>query len=234
MLRSLRRGVAATRESRRLSATARAVRRRGLTYLQPERLVALERACREVNERRIPGDFVEAGVALGGTAILLATHMGPDRRFHGYDVFGMIPPPGDSDDAKSHERYAVIASGRSVGIDGGTYYGYIPDLYDRVVANFEQFGLAVGDRVLLHEGLFEETLHPSAPVALAHVDSDWFEPVATCLARLAPRMSPGGAILVDDYNDYRGCRRAVDEFLSTTSAFRLEDRSSNALLRRTG
>ncbi len=233
MLRSLRRRVAATRESWRLSPTARAVRRRGLTYLEPARLGILERSCREVNERRIPGDFVEAGVALGGTGIVLATHMGPNRRFHGYDVFGMIPPPSKRDDAKSQARYEVIASGRSEGIDGDTYYGYIAELYERVAANFAEYGLPLGDRVVLHPGLFEDTLHPTVPVALAHVDSDWYDPVRTCLERLERCVSRGGLIVVDDYHDYGGCRKAVDEFLKSAPHFRFEDANANILLRRT-
>lgn len=232
MLRSLRQRVATARQSRRLSPTARAVRRRGLTYLEPARLEVLERCCREVNERRVPGDFVEAGIALGGTGIVLATHMGPTRRFHGYDVFGMIPPPGDRDDAKTHARYEIIASGRSAGIDGDVYYGYIADLYERVVANFAEFGLPPGNRVVLHQGLFEDTLHPTTPVALAHVDSDWYDPVRTCLERLGCCVSPNGLIVVDDYYDYGGCRQAVDEFMESAPHFRFEEANTNVLLRR--
>jgi asparagine synthase (glutamine-hydrolysing) len=200
--------------------------------LEPDRLQVLERGCHEVNERRIPGDFVEAGVALGGTGIVMATHMGTKRRFHGYDVFGMIPPPGERDDAKTHARYDSILSGRSEGIDGGTYYGYMADLYERVEANFADFGVPPGDRVVLHKGLFEDTLHPTAPVALAHVDSDWYDAVRTCLERLGPSVSRGGLIVIDDYYDYAGCRHAVDEFINSATHFRFEDAKANVLLRR--
>ena len=49
---------------------------------------------RHVVRRGVHGDFVEAGIALGGSAIVLARLMGADRRFHGYDVFGMDPGAG--------------------------------------------------------------------------------------------------------------------------------------------
>ena len=68
----------------------------------------------------------------------------------------------------------------------------------------------------LKRGLFEDTLHPTGPVALAHVDSDWYEPVRLCLSRIAPHVPQGGLIVLDDYHDYGGCRQAAAEFLPST------------------
>jgi asparagine synthase (glutamine-hydrolysing) len=144
------------RDERNLSDIARRVRSRKLTYLSPSRLRTLETLARQVPD----GDFLECGVALGGSAILLAHHAGVGRRFHGYDVFGMIPPPGDNDPPEAHERYRTIASGESSGLGGERYYGYRDDLYEEVAAAFSEFGVPVdGDRVQLHRGLFEDTLH---------------------------------------------------------------------------
>src|SRR4051794_31256561 len=88
-LTAMFRALKARRLHRGLSPVARAVRERRLTYLRPERLRALERCAARVNRERVAGDFLEAGLALGGSAIVLAAHMGAGRRFHGYDVFGM-------------------------------------------------------------------------------------------------------------------------------------------------
>lgn len=55
----------------------------------------------------------------------------------------MIPPPGEGDDVRSHERYAEIKDGRSKGIGGETYYGYVDDLYARVCDSFRA-GSAAG------------------------------------------------------------------------------------------
>jgi asparagine synthase (glutamine-hydrolysing) len=220
-------------EDRRLSPVARAVRERRLTYLRVERLRALERCASRVNRKRVAGDFLEAGLALGGSAIVLAASMGSGRRFHGYDVFGMIPPPSERDPPEVHERYATIASGRSQGIRGDTYYGYRDDLYEHVTRTFAAFGMPVGDRVQLYKGLFEETLHPDGPIALAHIDSDWFDPVDLCLRRIAPHLSPGGAMVLDDYDDYGGCRAAADGFLAEHDEFALMRLGSNvAVVRR--
>ena len=88
---------------RTLSQTTKAVVRDKLTYLSPARLHRLEKALRHVRSRQIPGDIVEFGIALGGSTVILAKAAGADgRSFHGFDVFGMIPPPtSDKDDARA-------------------------------------------------------------------------------------------------------------------------------------
>jgi len=221
MLSTLKDRLARYRGERHLSPVSREVRARRLTYLSPHRLRTLERCAAEVNTRGVDGDFVEAGVALGGSAVVLAATMGDDRRLHAYDVFATIPPPGANDPPEAHERYATIAAGASDGIGGEPYYGYRPDLREHVARTFAAFDMPVGDRIRLHQGLFEDTLHPDAPVALAHVDSDWHDPVATCLRRLAPHLSHGGFIVLDDYDDYGGCRDATDAFLAEHRGFAL-------------
>jgi O-methyltransferase len=221
MLSKLKDRLARYRAERQLSPISREVRARRLTYLSPHRLRTLERCAAAVEDRGVAGDFLEAGVALGGSAVVLGAAMGPGRRLHAYDVFATIPPPGEHDPPEAHERYATIVAGSSTGIDGDVYYGYRPDLREHVTRTFEEFGMPVGDRVRLHEGLFEDTLHPEAPVALAHVDSDWHDPVATCLRRIAPHLSRGGFIVLDDYDDYGGCRDATDAFLAEERRFAL-------------
>jgi hypothetical protein len=72
--------------------------------------------------------------------------------------------------------------------------------------------------VELIQGLFQETIEGDDPVALAHLDGDWYESTKVCLERIAPRLSPGGRIVIDDYDAWSGCKTAVDEFLATPAA----------------
>jgi len=44
-------------------------------------------------------------------------------------------------------------------------------------------------------------------------DVDWYDPVKTCLDRIWPHLIVGGVIILDDYQDWGGCRKATDEFL---------------------
>lgn len=204
--------------TRRLRRDTRAVLRDRLTYLSPQKLHRLEDALAAIERDGIAGDILEFGVALGGSAIILAGHAQNGRNFHGFDVFAMIPPPtSDKDDDKSRERYEVIHSGRSTGIGGDEYYGYRDGLFEDVKASFARHQRPIdGRNIHLHKGLFEETW-PKASVervAFAHIDCDWYDPVKYCLEAVATKLSPGGILLIDDYNDYGGARIAVDEFIA--------------------
>jgi asparagine synthase (glutamine-hydrolysing) len=235
MLHSLKRRTSRWIDQMRLSATARRIRAERLTYLPVRKLVRIESALAEVRRNNVPGDVMEFGVALGGSAILLAQAAGEGRRFFGLDVFAMIPPPtSEKDDAKSKDRYQIIAAGQATGFGDDPYYGYRDDLYEHVSAQLARFGTPVdGRRINLVKGLFEETL-PTLDVgriAFAHIDCDWYDPVRYCLHETARRLAPGGVIVIDDYNDYAGCRAAVDEFLAQNGDFDVEP-GLNPILRR--
>ncbi len=138
-----------------------------------------------------------------------------------YDAFGMIPPPGPGDGPDAHARYAVIASGRSSGVGDEVYYGYRQDLQAEVAANLAAHGQP---DVRLVPGFFADTLRPSGPVAVAHIDADWYASVMTCLERIGPVLVVGGRFVLDDYDQWSGCRSATDEFLADNPSFRAERR----------
>ena len=234
-LPSIRRRFDNWMQFRRLSPVARQVHAEKKTYLSVRKLVRLEAAQAEIDDARVPGDIIEFGIALGGSTVLLARQAARGRSFFGLDVFGMIPSPNpDKDDVKSLERYRTIASGAATGIGGDVYYGYHGDLYRQVSELLARHGTPVnGITVNLVKGLFQDTL-PALELrtlALAHVDCDWYDPVRFCLEETARRMPVGGVIIVDDYNDYAGCRLAVDEFLATHREFEF-DAGPNPILRR--
>jgi asparagine synthase (glutamine-hydrolysing) len=74
--------------------------------------------------------------------------------------------------------------------------------------NFAACGFpADGSRIFLIQGSFEETL-PGAgnrPIALAHIDCDWCEPVAFCLDHVYPRH-----LRIDDNNNHFSARVEFD------------------------
>lgn len=238
MLRKLTRRIAKACRKATLPPIVRSIKAERLTYLSFAKLARLQKCLRRIEVAQVPGALLEFGVALGGSAVLIAQHAHPGRRaFHGFDVFGMIPPPAsDKDDARSRERYEVIAAGRSPGICGDTYYGYRTDLYGQVLATFARYGRPVdGETVALHRGLFETTWsafrHPR--VAFAHIDCDWYDPVRFCLEAVAPLLASGAIVVLDDYNDYGGCRTATDEFLaSRPGAFEVRAGANLVLVRR--
>lgn len=196
------------------------VRSDHLTYLNERSLRDLADAVQEAEDEHRPGEIIEAGTALGGSAIVMALAKSPKRRMTVYDAFEMIPPPSDKDGDDVHERYAKIRQGRSKGIGGETYYGYRDNLLGEVTASFERYGVPVdSSNVELVKGYFEDTLRDSGLVALAHLDADWYESTMTCLQRIEPNLVPGGRLVIDDYGTWSGCTRAVDEYFARREGY---------------
>jgi len=211
------------------------VRAEHLTYLKPAGLRELAAVVRDAETARLPGLLIEAGTALGGSAIVMAAAKDPERPFRVYDVFGMIPAPGEEDGADVHARYADIAGGRARGVGGATYYGYRDDLLGEVTASFDRLGVPVEEHhVELIQGLFADTLEVDGPVAVAHLDGDWYESTMTCLTRIAPHVVPSGRIVLDDYYQWSGCRTAVDEYFDGRDDFAFEHRSKLHVVRAPG
>lgn len=211
MIKSIR-GKLTERFARKI---VRAVRADSLTFLEPEALLDLFTTIRDYERQHQPGVLLEAGCAAGGSAIVMAAAKSKDRRLYVYDVFGMIPPPSDKDESDVHKRYSVIRAGDAEGIGGRKYYGYEKDLLSKVKENFKRHELPVQQNaVQLIQGLFGDTLHVTEPVLLAHIDGDWYESVLVCLQRIEPMLVPGGALVIDDYFAWSGCRKAVDEFFA--------------------
>jgi hypothetical protein len=203
-----------------------------LTYLKRDHLRDLASIVLDIEDRRMPGLVVEAGTARGGSAIVMAAAKAAERPMKVYDVFGMIPPPTERDGPDVHRRYEAIVGGEARGVGGDTYYGYRDDLYAEVTDSFTRLGVPVDEHnVELIQGLFEDTIDLDEPVALAHLDGDWYESTMTCLERIAPLVVPGGRIVLDDYYAWSGCRTAVDEYFSGRDEFRLERRAKLHVVR---
>ena len=78
--------------------------------------------------------------------------------------------------------------------------------------------------VELVQGLFEDTLAIDEPVALAHLDGDWYASTMTALTRIAPWLTVGGRLVIDDYDTWSGCRTAVEEYFAGRPGYRFERR----------
>lgn len=166
------------------------------------RLKSLFDSVREVDAAGVHGALVECGTARGGSAAVMglaSTRSGIERMLWAFDTFDGLPPPTIEDpDFTEAVRYTGQCRG---------------ELHE-VQALFTKLGLA--ERARLIPGLFADTLPitETGPIAVLHIDGDWYESVRVSLHHLYARVSPGGVIQVDDYGRWLGARRAVDEFLA--------------------
>lgn len=185
------------------------------TMTRPVRAKALWRICRQVLQTNVAGDFVECGVWRGGSAGLMGLAMrkfskSPARKLHLYDSFEGLPAPSKHD-GEIAERYWQTTTTP------------LHDSSERCVAGIATVRTLLFDSlrlqpetVVIHQGWFQETLadlsEGPSKIAVLRLDGDWYESTKVCLEALYARVSPGGAVILDDYYCWEGCRAATDEF----------------------
>jgi O-methyltransferase len=161
----------------------------------------LELICRETRDLRFPGDVAELGVCRGDFGWLMSTYL-HGRRVHLFDTFEGF-----------EESDMRIDEGR---VD--TFINFAATDSDRVRARFSD--AAVVD---LHIGPFPATAAAVADdvrFALVSIDADLYAPVLAGLRWFYERLSPGGYVMVHDYNNaaFAGARVAVREFQQASGA----------------
>jgi O-methyltransferase len=174
------------------------------TMIGRKRLENLHECVATAVTEGVPGDLIETGVWRGGASILmrgvLAAYGAGGRTVWVADSFDGLPPP----DA---ERYPADAGDRHHEVD------FLAVPLAEVRANFAKYDL-LDDQVRFLPGWFRDTL-PAAPIerlAVLRLDGDMYESTWDALTALAPKVSPGGFVIVDDYNAVPGCRKAVDDY----------------------
>ena len=91
-------------------------------------------------------------------------------------------------------------------------------------------------RVRICRGVFPESTNTLGDLTfcLVSIDCDLHDPILAGLRYFWPRLSPGGYIMVHDYNNalYKGAKNAVDTFCSETGTFPipLTDSAGSAIL----
>lgn len=80
-------------------------------------------------------------------------------------------------------------------------------------------------------GPYEETLAAEGELALAHLDCKEYSLMRVLLERLAPRLVPGGQLIIDDYRTREECRQAVDDYFRGKGGFQLVRKSRLHVIR---
>jgi O-methyltransferase len=161
----------------------------------------------------VEGDFLEAGVYRGGTALLLRRILdrrpGP-RRLHLFDTFAGMPQTDPSRDRHRHHDFRDTSVEAASGFVGRE------------------------DKNLYHQGLIPETFNgiEESRFVFSHIDVDIYRSVRDCCIFVYPRTVNGGIILFDDYGfpSCPGARQAVDEFFADKPEFPIILRTGQAVI----
>ena len=154
----------------------------------------------------VAGDLIETGVWRGGTTIFMKAVLvaleDRTRKVWVADSFQGLPKP-DAD------QYPA-----DTGLDL-TVHPELSASVDEVKANFARYGL-LDDQVRFLVGWFKHTLAvaPIEHLAVMRLDGDMYESTMDALTALYPRLSVGGYVIIDDYNNayLEACRQAVSDF----------------------
>ena len=154
--------------------------------------------------REVDGDIVECGVSIGHGALLFhlfSEYVGKPRTYWGFDSFEGFPDPVEKDETTPIRGKGFWASPQEA-VFRTLRDGRLPDEI-------------IQHRVRLVKGLFAQTLCTyQGRIALLHLDCDLYESYRIALDTLYDKVSPGGVIMFDEYNDQRwpGATKAIDEF----------------------
>ena len=182
------------------------------TMTSEDKMRALYNAVRYINNCAIEGSFVECGVYKGGSVMNMAlTQQNYARLVHMYlyDTFEGMTAATDHDITyhghsaahilKNPEKKCVCSEEDVRKHVFST--GYAPEF----------FHFVKGDVV--------QTLQKVIPpkIALLRIDTDWYESTKAILEHLFPQLVKGGVMILDDYDYWRGARKAVDEYFAANN-----------------
>ena len=169
------------------------------------RLFHFEQLLRQVDQ--IDGRIVECGVGPGRSVFafsIISTHLTRSREIWGYDTFEGMPPPSVEDGKLNEHKGGWWSHSRR----------HVSELlqYNGLAQSF------IESNITLIPGRLSESLstYDGAPIALLHLDVDFYESYRTALESLYDHVASGGIVAFDEYLDptWPGATRAIDEFFT--------------------
>lgn len=163
----------------------------------------------------VEGEIVEAGVGMGISLATLGyavSYYELNKKVYGFDSFKGFP------DATKEDYSSRVRHNEIIGWDV-TSDELILRIFERDHHKIPE-GLSLlrnhNVDIKLFPGFFNETFASNLPskIALLHVDCDLYESYKLVLEAGFPRMTTGGFILFDEYQEdnWPGATQAVDEF----------------------
>ena len=155
----------------------------------------------------IPGSIIECGVFKGASfaryAMFRKIHKMEEKLLIGFDAFGFFPETSYENDKKLREEFIEIDGKMGISVDQLKSV-----LENKSCSTNTQ--LIKGDICLTLPSYIKD--NPGLKISFLNLDVDIYEPSKVILENMYPLMSPGGVLLLDNYGDFPGETKAVDDY----------------------
>jgi O-methyltransferase len=136
---------------------------------------------------------------------------GHSRHYYFCDSFKGLPPVTTEDGPEALKWQSDITG---------------PRYFNNCAASIDEFSSVIStvgicpDNIHTIAGFYEDTLPglTVGPIAVLRLDCDWYLSTLTCLEKFWDHLLPGALVIIDDYFDWEGCRKAVHHFLGSRKA----------------
>jgi hypothetical protein len=163
-----------------------------------------------VVSNKIEGDIVEIGVWRGGTVMIMLYKLMQlgvtDRDVHLYDTFTGMTEASEFDKESGSGLHANQIWDRVKCVAN----------FDDVFDNIKSVGYPM-DKIHFHIGDIRNVNLEDVPktIAILRLDNDWFELYKFEMPIFVPRVPTNGIVTIDDYGHWNGCKKAVDDYISS-------------------
>jgi len=175
---------------------------------------SLIQSMKYIHKNNIEGALLECGVFQGGSLgiiCLLAEKYKLDREIYAYDTFGTGFSVVTEFDLKQHNKKPKKEISREYNKD------FYPTI-ETVKNNLITLGVKQEFIPKFVQGKVEETLYVESnlpkKIALARIDTDFYDSTKHELEVFYPRLTKGGILHINDYGGMTGVKKAVDDYFA--------------------
>ena len=164
-----------------------------------------------INKNKLVGDIVECGIWRGGNLFLSKKiqdnyYHSIKREFYGFDTFEGMPEPSAYDGLKINKIYQGFKKKNEPWIK--VSLEEVKNFTKKLFLNLDGFNFIKGK---VEDTLKDKNNLPEK-ITILRLDTDLYESTKIELEILYPLLVERGVLIIDDYGDFEGCRKAVDEY----------------------